>query len=178
MAMQGNDLKTPVGPTDHAQGPADAAVTIVEYADYQCPYCGRAHEDLKQALAHLKGVRFVFRNFPLMNIHQYAEQAAEAAEAAALQGKFWEMHDILFENQQNLEGDALVAYAEKIGLDVQKFVDDVNAGKTRPKIKADLESGEASGVNGTPAFFINGMRYEGGYTPRELEAVVAEVQRG
>jgi len=155
-------LSPPVSGGDHAQGPANALVTLVEYGDYQCPYCGAAYpvvKGLQKALG--KKLRFVFRNFPLTQAHPYAMVAAEAAEAAALQGKFWEMHDFIYENQEDLEPDVLPLWAEKVGLELEEFGTAIKEGEITKRIKEDRMSGIRSGVNGTPCFFINGARYDG-----------------
>jgi protein-disulfide isomerase len=154
-------LTPPVSARDHFQGPADAPVTLVEFGDYQCPYCGAAYPVVKQLQKKLgKKLRFIFRNFPLTQAHPYALVAAEAAEAAALQGKFWEMHDLIYENQASLEPDVLPAWASKLGLDLEKFGAAIRKGEVTKRIKEDRMSGIESGVNGTPCFFINGVRYD------------------
>jgi protein-disulfide isomerase len=155
-------LTQPVSALDHADGPADTPLTLVEYGDYQCPYCGAAYPVVKRLQKTLgKKLRFVFRNFPLTQAHPYALIAAEAAEAAALQGKFWEMHDLLFEQQTFLEPDIIPSWAKRIGLNLEKFEDDIKQGVVEKRIKEDRQSGIRSGVNGTPTFFINGTRYDG-----------------
>jgi protein-disulfide isomerase len=147
---------------DHAEGPADALLTLVEYGDYQCPYCGAAYPVVKRLQKTLDmKLRFVFRNFPLTQAHPHALIAAEAAEAAALQGKFWDMHDLLFEQQAFLKPDIIPLWAERIGLDLKKFGNDIEQGFAEKRIKEDRQSGIRSGVNGTPTFFINGTRYDG-----------------
>ena len=155
---------------DHVQGPADAAVTLVEYGDYECPYCGAAYPIIKQTQTEMgEGLRFVFRNFPISTSHPHAEQAAEAAEAAANQGKFWEMHDVLYENQARLREEDLRGYAVKLGLDVDLFDKELAEHVHAGRIHEDVMSGVRSGVNGTPTFFVNGLRYDGSY---ELEALL------
>jgi protein-disulfide isomerase len=153
---------------DHIAGPASAPVTLVEYGDYQCPYCGMAHPIVK-SLQQVLGdeLRFVFRNFPLSDSHPNAEHAAEAAESAGAQGLFWEMHDTLYENQQALDDRALLSYAEQVGLDTDQLATDLEHGTYRPRIREDFRSGVRSGVNGTPSFFINGIRYDGSWTDAE-----------
>jgi protein-disulfide isomerase len=147
---------------DHILGPSSAGVTLVEYGDYECPYCGAAHLVLKKLMAQMgDGMRLVFRNFPLKQIHPYAMHAALAAEAAGGQGRFWEMHDMLFEHQQSLEDEALVAYAGKLGLDVARFEKELEEGAYADRVREDFLSGARSGVNGTPTFFINGQRFDG-----------------
>ncbi len=155
-------LTPPVSARDHAEGPADAPVTLVEYGDYQCPYCGAAYPIVKRLQKKLgKKLRFVFRNFPLIQAHPYAQIAAEAAEAAALQGKFWKMHDLLYEQQTFLEPDIIPSWAERIGLNLEQLGNDIRQGVPEKRIREDRQSGIRSGVNGTPTLFINGTRYDG-----------------
>jgi protein-disulfide isomerase len=162
-----------VGERDHVAGPADAAVTLVEYGDYECPHCGRAYPIVKQIQKKMgRRLRFVFRNFPLKESHPHAEHAAEAAEAGAAQGKFWEMHDRLFERQFALEDSSLVEYAAELGLDVERFVRELAAGTYGPRVREDFRSGVSSGVNGTPTFFINGVRYDDSWDAETLLAVL------
>ena len=154
-------LTPPVSARDHFQGPAKAPLTLVEYGDYQCPYCGAAYPVVKQLQVALgKKLRFVFRNFPLTQAHEYALIAAEAAEAAALQGKFWEMHDLLFERQRILQPGILPAWAKEVGLDLEQFGAAIREEGIAKRIKEDRTSGIRSGVNGTPTFFINGRRHD------------------
>jgi protein-disulfide isomerase len=154
-------LTPPVSASDHTEGRVDAPVTLVEYGDYQCPYCGAAYPVVKRLQKHLGNrLRFVFRNFPLTEMHPYALIAAEMAEAAALQGKFWQMHDLLFEQQDALDPDILPAWAKQLGLDLEKLGSDIKQGLVEPRIKEDRRSGIRSGVNGTPTFFINGVRHD------------------
>ncbi len=166
------ELTLPVGvDRDHIQGPADAPLTLLEYGDYECPYCGAAYPIVKQVQAQLGDrLRFVFRNFPITTSHPHAERAAEAAEAAASEGKFWEMHDLLYENQQRLEDADLHRYAEQLGLDVQAFAEDLANGAHMGRVREDFMSGVRSGVNGTPTFYVNGLRHDGDY---QLESLVA-----
>jgi protein-disulfide isomerase len=167
-------LTPPVSARDHAEGRTGAPVTLVEYGDYQCPYCGTAYPVVKRLQKSLGNrLRFVFRNFPLTQAHPYAMVAAEAAEAAALQGKFWEMHDLIYENQEELEPDALSAWAEQLGLDLQQFGTAIRKGEITKRIKDDRTSGIHSGVNGTPCFFINGARYDGA---PDYEVLLAALQ--
>ena len=155
-------LIPPVSARDHIQGHDDAPLTLVEYADYQCPYCGAAHPVIKRLQKSLgKNLRFVFRNFPLTHAHPYALLAAQAAEAAALQGKFWKMHEVIFENQERLEPEVLPAWAHQIGLDVNQFAQAVSEGRVTKRIEEDHASGVESSVDGTPSFFFNGTRHEG-----------------
>ena len=156
---------TQPGPNDHAQGKADAPVTLVEYGDYECPHCGRAFPIVKRLQARLGApLRFVFRNFPLAEAHPHATAAAEIAEAAALQGKFWEMHTVLFTHQQALEAADLQNYAEKLDLDIDKLAAALQSGAPAERVRADFQSGVRSGVNGTPTFFINGLRFDDDWT--------------
>jgi protein-disulfide isomerase len=166
-------LTSPVSAHDHAQGPADAPLTLVEYGDYQCPYCGAAYPVVKRLQKTLgKRLRFVFRNFPLTQAHSHALIAAEAAEAAALQGKFWEMHDLLFEQQTLLRPEIIAVWAKMIGLNLEQFGNDIRAGIVEKRIKEDRQSGIRSGVNGTPTFFINGNRYDGSPDYNSLIAAI------
>jgi protein-disulfide isomerase len=168
-------LTPPVSERDHAQGRSDASLTLVEYGDYQCPYCGAAYPVVKRLQAALgKNLRFVFRNFPLTQSHPYALVAAEAAEAAALQGKFWEMHDLIYERQDSLKPDILPAWAEQVGLDLEKFGEAITRGDITRRIKEDRTSGIRSGVNGTPSFFIEGTRYNGAPEYASLRATLEE----
>jgi len=160
---------------DHIQGPADAPVTLVEYGDYECPYCGAAYPIVKQVQSQMgQRLRFVFRNFPITTSHPHAEQAAEAAEAADAQGRFWEMHDHLYEHQRHLENDDLVGYAGALGLDVERFADELARHVHAARVREDFMSGVRSGVNGTPTFYVNGLRYDDSY---EFEPLSAAVER-
>ncbi|MGA2664100.1 MAG: thioredoxin domain-containing protein [Nitrososphaerales archaeon] len=156
-------LTLPVGARDHIEGPAEAPLVLVEYGDYQCPYCGAAYPIVKKVQKELgPRLRFVFRNFPITNAHPFAEWAAETAEAAAAQGKFWEMHDYLYENQGSLGDEAFFAnHEKKIKLDSAKIAREVSQKAHSGRIEEDYMSGIKSGVNGTPTFFINGSRYDG-----------------
>ena len=152
----------PIPERDHIQGPIDAPIKLLEYGDYECPYCGQAYPIVKEIRERLgKRLCFAFRNFPLTNSHPHAEHAAEAAEAAGAQGRFWEMHDSLYENQDALEDEQIAGYAAELGLNVQKLSSEVTSGAHLPRIREDFQSGAHSGVNGTPSFFINGVRYVG-----------------
>jgi protein-disulfide isomerase len=176
MSDDENMLAEAAGAKDHAQGPASAPITLVEYGDYECPYCGEAYPALKKVQKRMgNNLRFVFRNFPLTQMHPYAFAAAEAAEAAGAQGKFWEIHDMLYEHQNNLEPQALVGYAKTLGLDMERFVKDVNDGAFTAKIKHDFQTGLMSGVNGTPSLFINGERYDGAFDTESLLEVMQTV---
>ncbi len=164
-------LTVPVSDRDHVQGPPTAKVTLVEYGDYQCPSCLQAHPIMLDIQEYMGGrMRLVFRNFPLTTIHPDAQNAAEAAEAAAAQGKFWEMHHYLFEHQSRLDGVALLGYAGDIGLDVARFMADLDSHRFAPRIHEDSVSGVRSGVNGTPTFIINGVRHD---DPWDLETLTA-----
>ena len=155
-------LQPAVGSQDHAQGPAGAPLTLVEYGDYQCPYCGEAYPLVKAAQQALGDkLRVVFRNFPLTDMHPHAQAAAEAAEAAALQGKFWEMHDMLYQHQDQLDAAHLAADAQKLGLDAARFKAASQSPAVNERISADFESGVRSGVNGTPSFYVNGQKFDG-----------------
>jgi protein-disulfide isomerase len=152
-------LTPPVGRRDHIQGRSTAAVTLVEYGDYQCPFCGNTHPVIQKLQKQFGGqFRFVFRNFPLAQVHAYAQRAAEAAEAAAAQGKFWEMHDYLYEHQEALDADNLVRAAVVLGLDRIQFNRDVAERVYADCVQEDIQSGIDSGVGGTPTTFINGVR--------------------
>jgi protein-disulfide isomerase len=160
-----------VTPTDHSEGPPDAPLTLLEYGDYECPHCGRAHGIVKELQQRFgDDLRFVFRNFPLTNLHPQAELAAESAEAAGAQDRFWPMHDWLFENQDSLEPESIAAAARAIGVDLRQFLDDLQSRRFEKKVRDDFMSGVRSGVNGTPTFFINGERHNGDY---ELETLTA-----
>jgi protein-disulfide isomerase len=167
-------LTLPVGQRDHQQGPVTAPVTLVEYGDYECPYCGRAYPIVKEIQRRLGDrLRFVFRNFPLTQSHPHAEHAAEAAEAAAVQAKFWEMHDYLFEHQRALDDAHLVQYAVALNLDKETFEREMTAHVYSNRVHEDFLSGVRSGVNGTPTFFINGVRHDDSY---ELETLLAAIE--
>jgi|WetSurMetagenome_2_1015567.scaffolds.fasta_scaffold303682_2 formate-nitrite transporter family protein len=167
------DLTAEVGPQDHSVGPEDAPVTMVEYGDFECEHCGAAFPVIRRVRGAMgDSLRFVFRQFPLTQSHPHAELAAEASEAAAAQGRFWEMHDLLFEHQDALDRESLVRYAEEIGLDVQLFADSLRNQTYRQEVHEDFLSGVHSGVNGTPTFYINGDRFEGYVDlPGLLEAI-------
>jgi len=153
-------LQPRVNKTDHLQGNLDAPIELVEYGDYQCPHCGRAYPIVKSIQRKMGNkLKFVFRNFPLAEMHPDATRAAVAAEIAASQGKFWEMHDIIFEHQEDLDEESLIRYAAEIELDMQKFNSDFQKPEFMEKVENDFESGVRSGVNGTPSFFINGEKY-------------------
>ena len=167
-------LYTPVGDRDHAWGPSPASVTLVEYGDFECPYCGGMHPVVKELRERLGDrLRFVFRHFPLDSVHPRARHAAEAAEAAGAQDRFWEMHDLLYENQEDLGDEALRRYAAEVGLDLERFEEDLAERWHAPRVREDRLGGERSGVDGTPAFFVNGVRHEGNL---DLESLLAAVE--
>jgi protein-disulfide isomerase len=160
---------------DHIQGSADAAVTLVEYGDYECPYCGAAYPIVKELQSRLgDGLRFVFRNFPITTSHPHAEQAAESAEAAAAQGRFWEMHDVLYENQARLRDPDLRGYAEQVALDLGRFDRELAEHVHAARVREDFMSGVRSGVNGTPTFYVNGARHDDSY---DLDTMLAALAR-
>lgn len=168
-------LALPVSQRDHIRGPGSAPLTLVEYGDFECPHCGRAYGIVKELEEDLgPQLRVVFRDFPLATIHPHAEAAALAAEAAGEQGKFWEMHDILFENQEALAAENLLQYALVLDLDMAEFEEALRNGRPLPKVREDFMSGVRSGVNGTPAFFINGQRHDGSYEYPELLRALRE----
>jgi len=168
-------LTPPVGPRDHALGAADAPATLVEYGDFECPFCGRAYPDLKRVLRQLKGkVRFVFRHFPVTAEHPHAQHAAEVAEAAAAQGKFWEMHDLLYQRQAALADEDLLRYARELGLDAERVRRELREHVHAARVQDDVVSGTQSGVTGTPRFFINGRRHG---EPGDAKTLAAALRR-
>jgi Na+/H+ antiporter NhaA len=167
------DLYIDVDPErDHIRGPVDAPVTVVEYGDFECPYCGMAEPVVRELLRDFGDVRYVWRNLPLNDVHPNAQLAAEAAETAADQGAFWEMHDLLFAHQDALRPDDLIDYAEQLGLDVERFTDDLREHAHTARVAEDVDSADLSGVSGTPTFFINGRRHHGAYDINTLSAAV------
>jgi protein-disulfide isomerase len=157
-------LSIPVGPEDHSRGPLDAKITVVEYGDYQCPYCGQAYPIVEKLLSTFaESMRLIFRNLPLADVHPHAEAAAEMAEAVGLQGKFWEIHDVLYENQRDLSDAALRRYAEGVGADVADAAKAIAGGGPSRRVEDDFEGAIRSGANGTPTFFVNGLRYDGSW---------------
>jgi protein-disulfide isomerase len=167
------DLLQPVDTNrDHCRGPADASVTLVEYGDFQCPYCGLA-ESAVRSLDADEDVLFVWRHLPLVDVHPDAWLAAEAAEAAAVQGAFWEMHDLLIEHQDELKRDHLARYAEQLRLNVPEFKKALASRTQRSRIREDIASADLSGVSGTPTFFVNGRRHYGAYDAETLGAAVS-----
>ena len=154
-------LADAVGARDHVRGSSDAPVTLLEYGDFECPFCGRWFPELQRVLQDLgPRVRFVFRHFPISEHHPHAESAAEVAEAAGAQGKFWEMHDLLFRRQAALDDGHLLAYVRELGLDAVRVERELEQQVHRARVRDDIESGLRSGVSGTPMFFINGRRHE------------------
>ena len=171
-------LAVPVNERDYLRGPARAPVTLLEYGDFQCPSCGAAYWVLRDIEERFRrDLRFVFRHFPLTELHPLAMIAAEASEAAGVQGRFWEMHDILFQNQPNFLTEQLVAYAAELGLDVNAFVADLESHCHVPKIREDFMGGVRSGVNGTPCLFINGQRFNGPADEALLARAIDEARR-
>ncbi len=167
-------LTVPVSSRDHIRGELSARFTLVEYGDYECPYCRASHPVVKDVERRLEGqLCFAFRHFPIVNAHPHALRAAEAAEAAGAQGRFWPMHDRLFESPV-LEDDVLVRHAVQIGLDARRFVADLTSDRYLDRIREDMSSGARSGVNGTPTFFVNGIRHDG---PHDAVSLIAALQR-
>jgi protein-disulfide isomerase len=167
------DLAVPVDPErDHIRGPEDAPVTLVEYGDFECPYCGQAEPIIRELLADFGDVRYVWRHLPLNDVHPHAQLAAEASEVAAAHGKFWEMYELLLSHQDALTVRDLIAYAAELGLDQERFRGALRKQKYAPRIAEDLESADQSGVSGTPTFFINGRRHYGAYDIQTLSAEV------
>jgi len=166
-------LTVPVSDRDHIEGPDNAPVTLVEYGDYESSYCGQAYYVLQKLLEDRRGeVRFVYRNLPLTQVHQYAFAAALAAEAAALQGRFWEMHDLQYQHQDTLEPEHLLAFAQVLGLDIEDFIIDITSEELAERVRQDFMSGIRSGANGAPTLFINSHRHNGAYDYQTLHAAV------
>ena len=172
-----NELVVPVSERDHIKGAFDAPVVLVEYGDFECPHCGRAYPIVKAAQRALgDDLTVVYRHFPLAEAHPHARLAAEASEAAGAQGKFWAMHDMLFEHQGALEEQDLLAYADALDLDRARVAQELETGTYAQKVRRDFRGGVRSGVNGTPTFFINGTRFDGSWgVPDEFIAVLAQV---
>jgi formate-nitrite transporter family protein len=169
-----SQLTVPVSSIDHILGPPDAPATLVEYGDFECPNCRAAYPVIRSLIDSLGDrLRFVFRHFPIVLRHDHAQKAAEAVEAAGAQGRFWEMHDILFEHQDDLDRESLIAYARMLNLDVERFSKELLGDVYADRVYADLESGEASGVSWTPTFFVDGARYS---IARDLDGLVREVR--
>jgi Na+/H+ antiporter NhaA len=172
-AEQLTDLYVDVDPErDHTRGPGDAPVTVVEYGDFECPYCGQAEPVVRELLRDFADVRYVWRHLPLNDVHPRAQLAAEATEAAADQGAFWELHDLLLDHQDALRPDELVGYARELGLDIDRFTDDLRTHSGAARVAEDIDSADLSGVSGTPTFFINGQRHYGAYDIGTLSAAV------
>jgi protein-disulfide isomerase len=172
------DLAVPVDPDrDYLRGPREAPVTVVEYGDFECPYCGQAEGVIRELLAGHGDVRYVWRHLPLNDVHPHAQLAAEAAEAAARQGKFWEMHDLLFEHQDALTVKNLFEYAMRLGLDMERFRDDMREHAGAPRVAEDVDSADLSTVSGTPTFFVNGRRHQGVYDVDTLTREVLDAYR-
>jgi protein-disulfide isomerase len=172
--MRHISLAVPVSERDHSQGPATAAITLVQYGDYECPYTRQSTwvvQTIQQELGDQ--LRFIYRNFPLTEIHPHALHAALAAEGAAAQGKFWEMHDYIFHHQHTLADADLEHFAEAVGLDLQQYRRDMREQRALARIEEDVEGGERSGVQGTPTFFIDGILYRGSW---EHDALLAALQ--
>jgi Na+/H+ antiporter NhaA len=167
------DLAVPVDPgRDHLRGPVEAPVTVVEYGDFECPYCGRAESVVRELLADFGDVRYVWRHLPLSDVHPSADIAAEASEAAAAQGQFWEMHDLLLDHQGDLRPHDLESYAKALDLDLDRFRDDLGRHTHAPRVEEDVDSADGSGVTGTPTFFVNERRHDGAYDIASLSAAV------
>ena len=170
-------LAVPVRERDHIRGPADAPITLVEYGGFECPFCGMAYPVVRELGRRLRErLRVVFRHFPLRDQHPHAQNAAEAAEAAAAQGRFWEMHDRLFEHQQALDDAHLIQYAAELGLDTDRFGRELTEHRYGDRVQEDLLSGLHSGVRGTPTFFVNGVRHEGRWELEHLLAAIASAE--
>lgn len=169
----------PVAGRDHLQGSVTSPLALVEYGDYECPYCGEAHPVVKTLQREL-GDRlcFAFRNFPLNNVHPHAQRAAESAEAAGVQGQFWQMHDLLFENQDHLSEEDIAGYASVLRLDARRLISEILAGQHTARVREDFRSGARGGVNGTPTFFINGARFDGSPTVHGLLNELVRRQEG
>nr|MDT0660682.1 thioredoxin domain-containing protein [Micromonospora sp. DSM 115978] len=173
MQVSVSRLRVPVGEDDHVRGRPDAPVTLVEYGDFQCPHCGAAYGNLHEVLRQRADrVRMVFRHFPVTNIHPYAEVAAETAEAAAARDRFWEMHDWLFEHQDQIDPVHLSLGVQQISLPVDEVTQEVNDHTHLDRVRGDFVGGIRSGVNGTPTFFVNGVRHDGSYALPDLLAAV------
>jgi len=168
-------LKVAVNPADHVQGDEHAGCTLVEYGDYECPHCGHAYPIVKSIQKLLgKRLRSVFRNFPLNESHPNAESAAESAEFAGAHGKIWQMHDLLFENQERLSGDLYLELAQELQLAPADLEVALEESKYRARVRADFAGGVRSGVNGTPTFFINGQRHDGPFEYEDLMGAIEE----
>jgi protein-disulfide isomerase len=172
-------LAVPISRTDHIEGPANARVTLVEYGDFECPNCAQAYHAVNMLLKHFAGrLRFVFRHYPLREVHPHAELAAEAAEAAGAQGKFWQMHALLFDNQMHLKPNSLRQYAAKLELDLARFDFELEQHVHLQRVQEHVAGGRDSGVRGTPAFFVNGALNDVSFGFEHLEAAIDAALRG
>jgi protein-disulfide isomerase len=168
-------LTPPVGKRDHSRGPENAPVTLVEYGDYECPYCRQADDVVREIMATMGDrVRYVFRHFPLVELHPHAEHAAEAAESGAAQHRFWPLHEQLYANQDDLDDASLASYADRVGCDPERVLRDVTTEAHAARVQEDVASGRASGVRGTPTVFINGRRHQGEWDVHSLLAAIEE----
>jgi protein-disulfide isomerase len=173
-----SNLVVPIQSDDHMIGDESAPIKLVEYGDYECPFCGRAYQQMKRLLSEAgDNVCYVFRNFPLTQIHPHAENAAEASEIAAQFGKYWEMHGMLFENQDALDDQSLVQYAHELRIPTQRFMHELRTHSMAPKVRADFMGGVRSGVSGTPTFFVNDVRFNGS-SDDLVEALLTELENG
>jgi protein-disulfide isomerase len=167
------ELRFPINEQDHVIGPADASVTLVEYGDYQCPHCQAAWPEVKLVLRHFgRDLCYAYRHFPISTVHPMAKPAAETAEFAGAHGLFWEMHSAIYANGHQLSGPTLLALAARLGLDAAELRNALELGIYAPKVEADFFGGIRSGVNGTPCFFVNGQRHDGGYDATSLTAAI------
>jgi protein-disulfide isomerase len=172
-------LAVPVDRTDHIEGPANAGVTLVEYGDFECPNCAQAYHAVNMLRKHFAGrLRFVFRQYPLREVHPHAELAAEAAEASGAQGKFWQMHALLFENQQHLKLNSLRQYAAKLELDLARFDFELEDHVYLQRVQEHVAGGRDSGIRGTPAFFVNGILHDVSFGFEALQAAIDAALRG
>jgi protein-disulfide isomerase len=173
-----DQLDLPLGARDHVDGPAGAPLELVMYGDFQCPFCNAAQPILRRVRDRLEGrLRFAFRHFPLPEVHPDAQRAAEASEAAAAQGEFWAMHDALYAARGLLGLDAVLAAARSVGIDAERVRSELADGVHAARVEQDVRSGRAAGVAGTPTFFVNGVRHEGGYDAQSLIAALESSPR-
>lgn len=168
-----NKLLVPVSKSDHVRGREDAPIVLVEYGDFQCPYCAQAYHKIKRLEKAFSDVLFVYRHFPLTQLHQYALSAAMAAEAASLEGKFWPMHDLLFEKQRFLGPGAIAEFAKELKLNLEAFTENQSDENLAHKVETDFKGGVRSGVNGTPGLFLNGEKFEGPLEEAFFERLIA-----
>jgi formate-nitrite transporter family protein len=172
-------LVVPISAHDHGRGPVDAKLTLVQYGDLQCPHCAQVHPRLMEIARELSdSLRYVFRHFPLREVHPQAQRAAEAAEAAASQGRFWEMVSLLYANQEHLDDDSLIRYAKKTNLDVGRFKKELSSGVHSARVRSDWLGGVRSGVQGTPTLFIDDEQYEGRFELHSLVGALLKASRG